>query len=231
MNQATVLTRRGNLSGAIVDRLRGMIVDGVLAPAARINEVHLAHDLGVSRTPLREALTTLVAEGALTAMPRIGYFVAPLTRDEFEQIYPMRAVLDPAALKLAGLPPTRSIERLKALNEKIDAEADAYRVLDLDDEWHRELLSHSSNYVMLALIDQFILRTRRYEIALMRSRKNVERAVIDHSAIIAALDARDLDGACEALRANMESGSEAIIAWLSEREAEAKSSAKPRGRK
>lgn len=231
MSQTNTLTRRGNLSGAVAERLRAMIIDGVLKPGARVNEVHLAHDLGVSRTPLREALTTLVAEGALTAMPRIGYFVTPLTREEFEQIYPMRALLDPAALKLAGLPPARTVERLKALNEKIAAETNAARVIDLDDAWHRELLAHCPNQILLSLIDQFILRTRRYELALMRARKNAERAIVDHSAIIAALDARDLDQACEALRANMESGSEAILAWLSEREAEIRVSAKAKVRK
>lgn len=211
------LLQRGNLSDAVAERLRLMISEGRLAAGERINEVHLAERLGISRTPLREALTRLTAEGALNALPRIGYFVCPLTVEEFEQIYPMRAILDPAALKLAGLPTRRTIERLKALNTKIESEDDPARIIDLDDAWHRELLGACRNQILLGLIEQFTARTRRYELALMRENANVERAVTDHSAVMSALETGDLDGACEALRANMTSGSAPIIAWLKSR--------------
>src|SRR4051812_30166736 len=76
-----------NLSDALVIELRNQIVDGRLPAGERINEVHLAQALGVSRTPLREALARLAHEGALRAVPRIGYFVRPLTLEELEQIY------------------------------------------------------------------------------------------------------------------------------------------------
>jgi DNA-binding GntR family transcriptional regulator len=209
--------QRSNLSEAIVERLRAMIIDGRLGAGERLNEVHLAQRLGVSRTPLREALTRLAAEGAVNAIPRIGYFVCPLTIEEFEQIYPMRAILDPAALRLAGLPRRAAVERLKSMNAKIENERDPARALELDDAWHRELLSSCPNKILLGLIEQFILRTRRYELALMREQKNVARAAVDHRAVIAALDAGDLDGACAALQANMESGREPILTWLKSR--------------
>jgi hypothetical protein len=103
---------RPNLSGPVADRLREMIVDNRLQAGERINEVHLSARLGVSRTPLREALIRLEAEGALASFPRSGFFVRPLTLAEFEQIYPMRALLDPEALRLAGLPSPKRLERL-----------------------------------------------------------------------------------------------------------------------
>mgnify|MGYP000868776508 CR=1 FL=1 len=96
-----VETQRGNISEAAADAVRAMIVDGRLGPGDRINEVHLSRQLGVSRTPLREALSGLVAEGALIARPRLGYFVRPLTLEEFEQIYDIRPLLDPEA-QVAG---------------------------------------------------------------------------------------------------------------------------------
>jgi DNA-binding GntR family transcriptional regulator len=74
-----------------------MIVDGVLGAGEHVNEVHLAARLGASRTPLREALNRLVAEGALDARPRLGYFVKRLTLDEFDQLYDIRPLLDPEA--------------------------------------------------------------------------------------------------------------------------------------
>ena len=81
-----------------------MILDGRLPAGERINEVRLAAQLGVSRTPLREALARLANEGALRDEPRRGYFVKPLTGEEVRAIYPIRAILDPAALRLAGIP-------------------------------------------------------------------------------------------------------------------------------
>src|SRR5262245_36973472 len=104
MQQALSQLDRPNISDVLATALRDMIVDGRLPAGERINEVHLAARLQVSRTPLREALGRLVAEGALTSVPRIGYFVCPLTLDEFEQLYPIRAILDPEALRLAGIP-------------------------------------------------------------------------------------------------------------------------------
>jgi DNA-binding GntR family transcriptional regulator len=95
---------RDNLSDSVVLRLRNMIVDGQLAAGARINEVHLSQQLGISRTPLREALARLAQEGALRSVARIGYFVRPLTVEEFDQLYDIRPILDPEALRLAACP-------------------------------------------------------------------------------------------------------------------------------
>ena len=95
---------RPNLNDELAQSVRRMILDGSLAPG-RVNEVHLAAALGVSRTPLREALMRLVSEGALTSIARRGFFVAALSVEEVEQLYPIRAILDPAALRLAGIPP------------------------------------------------------------------------------------------------------------------------------
>jgi len=205
---------RENLSDSLATTLRNMIVDGQLPDGSRINEVHLAERLGVSRTPLREALARLAHEGALGSVPRIGYFVRPLTLEEFEQIYPIRSYLDPQALRLAGLPSERKLARLDRLNERIRAARDADAVIALDDEWHVELIDECPNKVLLDLIGQFIRRTRRYELALMRERPAVVGAANAHRDIMAALRNRDLDGACAALRANLEEGFEPIADWL-----------------
>jgi len=209
--------RRPNLSESIATAFRQRIVQGRIAPGVRINEVHLAAELGVSRTPLREALMSLVAEGSLHVEPRRGFFARPLTLEEFEQLMPIRALLDPAALRLAGLPSRRQIERLRAINRKLEAARDPERIIALDDEWHLELLAHGSNRVLLELIRQFMARTHRYELVLMRERGGVLRASRDHARILAALAAKDLAAACAALRRNMQSGNATIVAWLEKR--------------
>ena len=209
---------RSNLSDDVVDALRNMIVDGTLAAGERINEVHLSQRLGVSRTPLREALARLAREGTLTSVPRIGWFVKPLSLDEFDQLYAMRPLLDPEALRLAGLPPSERIEQLEGLNVQIAAADDADRIIDLDDEFHLLLIGHCPNQILLDLIRDIIRRTRRYEVALMRDRANVAVATENHRAILAALRGRDLEGAVTALRHNLQTGYEPIRTWLEERQ-------------
>ena len=208
---------RYNLSDAAAVEVRHRIVDGRLPAGERINEVHLAHSLGVSRTPLREALARLAQEGALESVPRIGYFVHRLTVAELDQIYAIRPILDPEALRLAGLPSRERMEKLRAINAELARARDADAILALDDAWHLELVAGCANKVLLGLIEQFIQRTRRYELALMRERKNVVTAATNHHAILAALRRRDLAGACAELRTNLEVGREPIIAWLRSR--------------
>jgi DNA-binding GntR family transcriptional regulator len=205
---------RDNMSDAVAAELRHRIVDGRLPAGERINEVRLSQQLGVSRTPVREALSRLAAEGALTSVPRFGYFVRPLTLEEFEQIYDIRPILDPEALRLAGIPPPKRMERLEKLNRKLAAARDPETAIALDDEWHLDLLADCPNRVLVELIENIILRTRRYEIALMRETHNVLRASEDHARILAALRGGDLAAACAALKHNMQSGRAPILEWL-----------------
>jgi len=76
------------------------------------------------------------------------------------------------------------------------------------------LIAACPNRVLLDLIENLMLRTRRYEVALLREQPNRLRATGDHDRILAALRAGDLPAACAALKANMQSGREPIIAWL-----------------
>ena len=208
---------RDNISDAIAIELRNMIVDGRLPDGERINEVHLSQQLGVSRTPLREALNRLAQERVLKSVPRIGYFVRALTFEEFEQIYAIRPLLDPEALRLAGVPSRDRIERLRQINEKMAKARDADTIISLDDEFHLELITECPNIVLLDLIKQFIQRTRRYEIALMREQKNVSVSCSSHKSIISALSRRNIEAACTALRANLQTGYKPIASWLNSR--------------
>ena len=209
---------RDNLSDEVADTVRNMIVDGRLAAGERINEVHLSQRLGVSRTPLREALTKLGQEGALTSQARIGWFVRPLSVEELEQIYPIRAILDPEALRLAGIPPADRLARLGRLNARLAAAHGTEAAIALDDEWHLLLVDACPNRVLIDLIRQFIRQTRRYEIALMREGRHVAAASACHDEILGHLERGDLEAACERLRLNLTTGFAPIAEWLRTRE-------------
>lgn len=211
--------RRSNISEDLHDLVRQRIVDGVLSPGTRVNEVHLAADLGISRTPLREALSQLTAEGFLEIQPRRGYFTRPLTVQEVSQLYPLRAFLDPQALRMAGVPTPERIAELRRLNDQIAAASrKTTRAIDLDDRWHRLLLADCENEVLLGFIDQIIWKSRRYEFAYLKQAKHVDVATTEHEAILAALEDRQMDLACEHLAQNMTSAREPLIAWLKEKE-------------
>lgn len=208
---------RENISAAVAVAIRSMIVDGQLAPGERVNEVHLARQLGVSRTPLREALVRLATEGALRTAPRIGFFVQALTLDEFEQIYSIRELLDPEALRLAGLPSAERLARLRVINDEIGRTPDAASVIELDDAFHLELVADCPNTALLELIRQFSHRTRCYELALMREQANVRGATADHDRLLQALANGDLKAACADLKRNMQRGRAPIVRWLTEK--------------
>jgi DNA-binding GntR family transcriptional regulator len=207
------------VSEAVAESVRALIVDGRLADGERVNEVQLAGVLGISRTPLREALSRLSAEGALESRPGLGYFVRALTLGDFQQLYAIRPLLDPEALRLAGLPPAARIARLERLNRTLGSARTPQAAVAADERWHRELLADCPNRVLLELSEHVALRTRRYELALMRETRQVYRATEEHETIARALDGGDLASACAALKCNLESGFEPIAAWLQTRQA------------
>ena len=194
---------RGNISQVLEDELRARIVRGELPGGSRINEVHVAAALGVSRTPLREALTRLSGESFVEARPKHGFYVRALSSSEASQLYAIRAQLDPWALRLAGLPDRATIDALAAINEALSRARKPEDAIDLDDEWHLLLVAHCPNQVLLGLIRQMMWRTRRYEYAYFGSAENRATAVAEHAKLVEMLRGGDLDAACEWLAANM----------------------------
>ncbi|MGK2962788.1 MAG: GntR family transcriptional regulator [Gemmatimonadaceae bacterium] len=206
---------RPNIADDLADAARQLIMDGELEPGARINEVELAARLQVSRTPLREALARLSAEGFVGNIPRRGHFVQGLRAGDIAQLYGVRAVLDPAALELAGLPGARQLGALDALNARIAGAAGAVeRIIDLDDAWHLALLAHCPNSVLVDLIRQFMQRTRPLERAYVRVHENVETMMTTHATIVGALRAGSLDEAVACLRQNMQDGIGLVVQWV-----------------
>ena len=205
---------RGNLSSDLTFEIRHRVVYGEI-PTGRVNEVHLAKQLDVSRTPLRESLMRLAAEHFLETKPRYGFFVPPLTAATMRQLYVIRAKLDPWALELAGIPEPETIRELEAKNEEIrEAANDPEAVVSLDDEWHSLLLHTCPNQVVVDLIEQMMWRTRRYELGYFKATRNVSTAHTEHRKLIAALKKNDLREACRRLEANMTSAMPALEKWL-----------------
>jgi DNA-binding GntR family transcriptional regulator len=102
---------RADVGAEILARM----IDGRLAPGSRINEVHLSADLGISRTPLREAMLGLLADGALESVMGRGFRIPPLTAGEIGELLAVLAVLEPAALQASPPPDGRAVMELQNL--------------------------------------------------------------------------------------------------------------------
>lgn len=209
---------RENLSTDVRKTLCDQIVVGKREPGTRLNEVQLAKELDVSRTPLREALYGLVSAGLVEEVPRRGFFVSGFSVREIEQLYSVRQILDPAALKMAGIPNASTIKKLKSLNSKIASERKPLRIIDLDDQWHLLLIQGCNNEILLDLIQQHMLRTRRYEYAYFSQGANISVATDEHDLIIDALENNKLSMACKFLIQNMTSAESPLLDWVREYE-------------
>ena len=219
---------RPNLSDDLATIVREMIVDGRLAAGVRINEVQLAAQLGVSRTPLREALAGLAAERALITIPRRGFFVQQLTAEEVHNIYPMRAILDPEALRLSGIPTSERLKRLQDINKQLRQTRDVKSAIEMDDDWFRELWADCPNAVLTDLIEHFMRCTRRYELAAMGKRSNVTASSNSKAEVIKLLRADKLSAACQRVQQSLHDGAQPVLAWLAARSTQTSTSETPR---
>jgi DNA-binding GntR family transcriptional regulator len=190
------------------------VISGDLAPGTRLRDTVLAQELGVSRTPVREALVQLVQRGLLEADAGRGFTVAPLSRQDIVECYPMLWTLESLALELAGPADARRCDALDALNAPFDAYVlDAPTRLAADDAWHGALLGDCGNALLLANIRDVKARVRRYEYLYARQRAP-RVSFAEHSAVIASLRVGDAERARTALVSNWRGTMGALLQGL-----------------
>ncbi|HJX87507.1 MAG TPA: GntR family transcriptional regulator, partial [Gemmatimonadales bacterium] len=126
---------------------------GSITPGSRIRDTDIAKQLGVSRTPVREALIRLAREGTLDAEVGRGFRVRSLATEELREVGAILAVLEPLALDLVVEFPAERLTDLAAVARRLEqTRGDIDACIELDDEWHRLLLSDCPNRRLLTLI-------------------------------------------------------------------------------
>jgi DNA-binding GntR family transcriptional regulator len=196
-------------------RLYGRIYDGSLAPGTRVRDTTLAGELGVSRTPVREALVWLEREGVVVAEAGYGFTVRPLSATEVREKYPIVWTLEGLALRTSPPLSKARLRELRQLNKAIAVErADPIRRVELDTEWHKLLLSGCENSSLLEMIDTVKTSIRRYEIAYMLDVTPSTESIDHHNRIVAALSTGDMDSAVAWLERNWAIGVETLVGWL-----------------
>ncbi|NOT34648.1 MAG: GntR family transcriptional regulator [Candidatus Eisenbacteria bacterium] len=210
-----ILIARSPLRRQVRDRLVSSFTRGIPAPGSGINEAELAAELGVSRTPLREALHALEREGLVGSQPGRGFFVRPLSRREAQELYPIIWTLESLALRSAALRPASDFDALDALNAELRAaDADADQALVLDARWHRGLVEPCDNRRLLETLESLKLQAFRYEYAFMKDAGRVFQSVEQHEAITASLRSGHLAAALEMLERNWRISLDFLSPWL-----------------
>jgi DNA-binding GntR family transcriptional regulator len=206
---------RASLGSQATELLRDEICRGRLAPGARIVELSTAAELGVSRTPLREALGQLAREGLVVSSTHQGYRVAPLSEEEVRDLYPILGALEALCLRSVPDFEAEHIERLRALNARIaSASGRPAELIRLDASWHEGLLERAGNGRALEMAASLRRRVERYEYAYMKDLDLARRSPREHEAILEALDRDDVQAAAEGIEAQWVESVEAIALWI-----------------
>ena len=178
-------------------QIRGMIIDRVLLPGEKILQVELAERIGVSRSPLREALRTLESEGVVAYEINRGYVVARLGDDDLAQIYRMRELLEDELLRTVQRPSAEVLAGLKDLNEKMVVaidERDVAEVLRYNREFHFAIFDLSPLNQIRKEVGRLWQMSDIYSAAWWRRQPEAKKRIgAEHRAIISALRKFDLD--------------------------------------
>ena len=213
---------RAPLADEVYRQVLQRIHRGDLAPGARVRDTDLAVQLGVSRTPVREALLRLSRDGALENTVGRGFRVRPLDPVEFRETGAILGGLESLALRLAPEPTADRLDRLQALDRTLEqTRGDAARCLDLEDEWHRVLLEECPNRRLLDLIGSLRQVTRRYLAAYMRGAGRLSLSTLPHARIIQAFRDGGRDSAATAFDQQWHRALTELESWVAKAAREA----------
>jgi DNA-binding GntR family transcriptional regulator len=207
---------QNSLHHEVAATLREEIFGGVLAPGAFIDEAAVCDRLQISRTPLREALKVLTAEGLLRHEPRRGCFVAEVTQRDLDEIFPVIALLEGrCAWEAARNASDADLQALEALHDRLAKHARARRINDYyatNFAIHEAIIMLADNRWLTQVIGDLrkILKLARQQ--QLHAPGRLDQSLSEHLAVFAALRARDSDGAEAAMRTHLNRQREALRA-------------------
>jgi DNA-binding GntR family transcriptional regulator len=211
----SILLAKRSLRAVLSETLSDRIVSGHFPPGSRLNETEIATELGVSQTPVREALLSLEGQVGIAAEPRRGFRVLELSRREATELYTLVGHLERFALGIQGAPPVETLAELARLNARLERRGVGVdEALAIDSEWHTRLLSNVGSVHLIGTIARLKRLLRRYETAYMRGQGNVGTAAAQHRRLLAELRSNRVSRAAELLERNWLAGIGPMCEWL-----------------
>ncbi len=196
-----------SLHDEVAAKLRERIFDGVLAPGSFIDELGLCAEWAISRTPLREALKVLAAEGLVRHEPRRGCFVNQITERDLDEIFPVIALLEGrCAFEAASNATDADLVALEQMHDRLNRCAKARRINDYyqaNFAIHEAIITLADNRWLAQVIGDLRKIVKLARLQQLHAPGRLDQSLSEHMAVFAALKARDAEGAEAAMRTHL----------------------------
>ena len=203
------------LRDVVFNTLRKAILKGELKPGERLMEIALADKLGVSRTPIREAMRKLELEGLVVMVPRKGAQVANITEKDLNDVLEVRIALENMAIEKACARMTKEdIEELESAAkdfQKIIASGSLVEMAEADEEFHEKIYRASGNARLMQVLSNLREQIYRYRIEYLKDEDTRQQLVQEHAMMTRAIRERDVEKAQELSFEHLENQRKAII--------------------
>lgn len=203
------------LRDVVFKTLRQAILKGELAPGERLMEVKLANRLGVSRTPIREAIRMLELEGLVVMVPRKGAEVAKISEKSLRDVLEVRGALEELSASLAcERMEAEEAEKLKQAVEEFKEVVfgdDLIAIAQKDEQFHDVIYQATKNAKLVLMVNNLREQMYRFRMEYIKDNKKRGKLVEEHEAILKAILARDVEAAKEALRQHIDNQELTVI--------------------
>lgn len=206
------------LRDVVFNTLRQAILTGELKPGERLMEIHLANRLGVSRTPIREAIRKLELEGLVTMIPRRGAEVAQITEKSMKDVLEVRRTLDALSAELAceRISPEEEEALKKACQnfEEAVKTKDAKIIAKADVAVHDIIAAATGNQRLIQLINNLAEQMYRYRFEYIKDASQHERIIQEHRVIYESITKKDKEAASNMAKTHIDNQEKAVIARI-----------------
>ncbi len=195
----------------VAELLRQRIFSRELEPGSWIDELKIAEEVGISRTPLREALKVLAAEGLVTMKVRRGAYVTEMSEKDLHDVYHLLSLLESDAAGVVARTATEAqLQTLQALHDELEGcTHDRERFFAVNERFHMQMLAFADNRWRDQMVSDLrkVMKLSRHNSLLKRGR--IEDSLEEHRAVMAALRTGDADATARAMQAHFAHGLEA----------------------
>ena len=202
------------LRDVVFNTLREAILKGDLKPGERLMELQLAAKLGVSRTPIREAIRMLEQEGLAVTTPRKGAEVAKMTLKDMEDVLEIREALDELAVRIAcdkmSDEELRKLMDVKDQFENSTKSGDLKKIAETDVKFHDVIFESTGNPKLVSLLNNLREQIYRYRVQYIKDPTNYPVLIAEHNAIAEGLKKRDKDAAVSAMHEHVKNQALAV---------------------
>ena len=220
MEKLAKIEKPAPLSTIAYNALRESILSFHLEQGTIYNEVAVSQNLGLSRTPVREALLKLAAQGMVTFLPRKGFIVTSYTLEDVEEIFELRGMIETSvARKVARSITPASLDTLISyisIQKKAAREKDHYQFMISDREFHNYFFKLANNSRLLTITDNFQDMCHLMGTNVLRDETNYKKTIHEHEQIVSALKAHDPENAEKTVKRHLSMVKEIVKMTLKE---------------